>query len=1302
MLPHDSDTPPISGLDWLSMHMASDPGILHVTADDITGLFPDPVLMLSERLCRQYLDEQKEKKAEPPKPKFGPDTISSNLTPPQKKRAQDFLRRHDQRFLDKAGCFTHTVISLKLRPGAKPIWVPCPRWTPAVKEFLTQWADEMLATGRYSFASANCEWATRPCPVGKYDSPLQDHFRGIRMVFDYRAVNDRLLLPVPCLPNPDHHRELFAGHNYISALDMVDGFSHLKIDTTDDSRDILAVWTPRGLLVPNYMTQGIHRAPGDFQRAVDKSFGHLPFWGKTAAAYIDDVHVAHDDFDAHMDQLEKLMEAAEAAGCYFAADKLRIGYNSLPVLGKVCSKKGVAADTSKIDAILKISEPQNITEVRSILGMTNFIQAHIPNYSRLVAPLSDLLKSSNARPPGPNFFREREKKCFAKLKRVLTSLPILAKYDKTQRLYLRTDASIVGIGGALHSGPEKSAPVISYFSLKFTDTQSRWVTYVREAYGIIYGVQQSRYYIDASDHPLTIVTDHRPLIWLYHARSPMVVGWVLDHLQTIRFKVEYIQGKQNLLPDALSRIPCISPGQPTLLGEVEATKQLLDTIPATMLQSSGRTFWLAIEGTHPELDTRFKRHDCRILRGMPTIKTLQAPWDYAIVIPAAERAPEVARQLFALNKPFAVLIPQDMVHLIPDGEAISRETVLACHKIVFLEDNLVWLVHNFGLDRHAVLNMYATSHAPRVTRADIQSAQKEDPLLKPLWDGSTSIGQGNTLLFLKGGLAVHIMPDRSRRIYVPEPLIRKLVSHAHLTQNHAKAPTLAPYIHQRYIWFGHDGKDRMHADIAAILRDCHFCQLCHARLKLNHGRYNSLVWNHPGQAIGIDHVHVGIDGVLEQYVLTIVDLFAGYLLFVPVISTTAEETVETILARWVCLFGFPEAILSDDHGSFRGNLAKAFCSMAGIDWLTTAPYSHHQLGMVERRHQSLRRAIQALSDKDKKTWPKAMPALSFSQNTYVSTATGVSAFEGMMARQPRTSIDIFDAPEVIADRAARSTAAMTKSGATTLQTSDQLDTLRLARIAVTAYVKEYVSFTRKAANEQKNKQRRRKLPDWKIGDRVTVYRPKQSTKGVPASSVLQHDGPYVIMGKPTNNTFRLRHEHTNKVLRKIDIAHLSPYTAPADMAQAIDPARDEEHNDDSKNYALGEVIAFIDDGLLKLGIIMDEDPTDDRDDFRVHQLGITSTTNMQYRPVYVELINHPDGTLTEGPTHLQWTRPLNSWKKMTLDSENDQVVHRNIQFKPASNNKSKGYILPDQLKRLRQPYNGTQYDFHVFKGLQSK
>jgi len=358
-----------------------------------------------------------------------------------------------------------------------------------------------------------------------------------------------------------------------------------------------------------------------------------------------------------------------------------------------------------------------------------------------------------------------------------------------------------------------------------------------------------------------------------------------------------------------------------------------------------------------------------------------------------------------------------------------------------------------------------------------------------------------------------------------------------------------------------------------------------------------------------------------------------------------------------------------------------------MEWLTTAPYSHHQLGMVERRHQALRRAVQSLTDKDKKTWPKAMPALSFSQNTYISTATGVSAFEGMMARQPRTSIDIFDSPEEIASRAARSTAAMTKTGTTTLQTSDQIDTLRLARVAVTAYIKDYVSFTRKSSNEQKNKQRRRKLPDWQIGDRVTVYRPKQTSKGVPASSVLQHDGPYIILEKLSSKSFRLRHERTNKVLRKIDIAHLSPYTAPIDPLQAIDPVDDQHHNDDSQDYALGECIAFIDDGLIKLGLIIDEDPDEDRDDFRVHQLGITTLSHMQFRPVYVD---------TEGKTRLQWNKPKATWKMMTLDSENDQVIHRNLQFRDAPNIRSKGLLIPEQLKRLKQPHNGKQYDFHIF------
>jgi len=1264
----------------------SDPRMLFCTATTVQGAHPAPWFFISERLCRDFLTRRDERRAGPAGPKFSEDAVNPNLTKPQQDKLWSVIRDFDHIFQEKAGIFKHTVVSLRLKPDAKPVAVTCPRWTPAVGEYLTGWATDVLAAGTWSYASSQCAWASRSCPVGKFEDQAKEIIRDIRNVYDYRVPNDNLHLPVPGLPNPDHYREKFAGWHYLSSIDMSDGFSHLRLNPDDDSRDVLAVWTPLGLLVPNFMPQGVHRAPGDFQRAMEKSFQHLTFWNKSAAAYLDDVTAGADDFDSHVQQLRDIFQAMEASGLHGSARKLRLGYRELTILGKRCSKKGIAADTGKIDAILKMSDPSNVSEVRSILGMTNFIQAHIPDYSRLVAPLTNLLKSAHARPSGQPYLNRAERKCMKKLRRALTTLPVLTKYESSQRLYLRTDASQVGIGGALHAGSDRNAPVIQYFSLKFSDTQTRWATYVREAYGVIYGVQQCRYYIDASDHELTIVTDHRPLLWLWHARSPMVVGWVLEHLQTIRFKVEYLPGKQNLLPDGLSRVPCIAPGSPTLIGEAEATLQLLHTIPPPR---AGSTLWLAVEGTHAALETRLKSFSCRLIRAGPTMRSIQAPWDLAIIIPAAERSPAIARDMFALRKPFALLMPQDLVHCIAD-DTLPQDIVEKCRKILFIDDNLVWLVYGLGMEQHYIYPLVATSLAPRVTRQQIIDAQRQDPFTAPLWtDNAASVSAGPSEITLRQGIAVTVDADNtSAKIFVPEQLRRPLINYAHLMQNHSKAPTLVPFIKERFIWFRPDGKDIMHSDVLAILRDCHFCQLAHARIVLNHGRYSSLKWSSQGQGIGIDHMHVGIPGVQCQYILTIIDLFSGFLQFIPCISTTAEETVEIILNRWSYIFGFPEAIFSDYHSSFVGTLAKRFCDVAGLDWLTTAPYSHHQLGFVECRHKAVRTAIQSLSKADKTNWPSIIPSLSFAQNTYVSTSTGATAFEGMLARKPRCTLDFFESSEIVSARASASSAALDAAPTPSLQTLDQIKLLTGARTAVTAYISEYSNISRARSVAQKNKGRRKATKEWKVGDTVSAYRPKPSKQGIPASSVLHFDGPYTIVEQVNSNCFKLRHLKTNKILKRIDRSHLSPYTAPVDGTAPLNTVAMENYDDDSVDYKVGEIIAIVDQDRIKLGIILDRDPERDEDDFVIHQLGTTSDTNPVYRPVYED---------EERRTRIDWRKPPSSWKPLTIDGENDQVVHRHITWKPSKNKKDRGKPTAQILKRLRGPLiTGETFPLHTF------
>ena len=63
----------------------------------------------------------------------------------------------------------------------------------------------------------------------------------------------------------------------------------------------------------------------------------------------------------------------------------------------IVGRLGTRPTPSKIDAITQLSRPNTVEEVRVLLGMRGYGRQFVPQYSTVVAPISDLLRDPRFR-----------------------------------------------------------------------------------------------------------------------------------------------------------------------------------------------------------------------------------------------------------------------------------------------------------------------------------------------------------------------------------------------------------------------------------------------------------------------------------------------------------------------------------------------------------------------------------------------------------------------------------------------------------------------------------------------------------------------------------------------------------------------------------------------------------------------------------------------------------------------------------------------------------------------------------------
>ena len=380
---------------------------------------------------------------------------------------------------------------IRLKENYRPVQHPLRSVPVAMQAAYRAELDRLTKEGIITEVQEHTEWINSIVLVMKPNGSL-------RLCLDPKDLNKAIKRNQWYSRTIDDILPKLAKSKYKTLKDATSGYWHVILDLA--SSLLTTFNTPWGKFRWLRLLFGLKISSDIFQERLDRVLRLL----NGVHGITDDILTHGETEIQHDGQLLTLLETARMNNLSLNPNKIQFKSTDCKFFRHQLTPEGLRPDPEKIKAIVDMKPPQSLQALQSFNGMVNYLKRFSPVLTELSEPLRRLQKQDTVWA-----WESEQQTAFKKIKTALTTLPILAYFDKDKNHIIQMDASKTGLRAVLLQDDQ---PVV-YASRALTDMECRYSNIERELLGIIFGLERLHHYTFGK--PITVETDHQPLtsIW---------------------------------------------------------------------------------------------------------------------------------------------------------------------------------------------------------------------------------------------------------------------------------------------------------------------------------------------------------------------------------------------------------------------------------------------------------------------------------------------------------------------------------------------------------------------------------------------------------------------------------------------------------------------------------------------------------------------------------------------------------------------------------------------------------------------